>query len=179
MLNPKIRARRLQAEYERVHSLHEQKGLFEIVYMEGEPPDRYVFQFTCRGIAAVVNDLPVYSDQHQVALMLTETYPTTMPLMEWLTPVFHPNIRADGQAVCIGSWYPAKTLDQLVFMLGEMIQYQNYASHDPLNLQASLWAMAHKHLFPVDDRLFLQPQRKVSKSESGAAAQNEPEIQFL
>ncbi|HEV3316254.1 MAG TPA: ubiquitin-conjugating enzyme E2 [Candidatus Angelobacter sp.] len=179
MLNPKIRARRLQAEYERVRGLHEQNGLLAIVYVDGEPPDRYVFQFTCRGIAEVVDDAPVYSDQHQVALMLTETYPTTAPLMEWLTPVFHPNIRADGQAVCIGSWYPAKTLDQLVLMLGEMIQYRNYASHDPLNLEASLWALDHKELFPVDDRLLLQPNRKTSATESLPGGPGEPEIQFL
>ena len=46
-------------------------------------------------------------------------------------------------------------------MLGEMVQYVNYASHDPLNLEASLWAMAHRELFPVDRRLLLDPQRTV------------------
>src|SRR5947209_20159215 len=153
--------------------MHEQKGLFAIALTHGEPPDRYVFQFTCRGIAAIDNDKPIYSTDHQVSVILTETYPTTAPLMEWLTPIFHPNIRADGQAVCIGSWYPAKTLDQLVLMLGAMIQYQNYASHDPLNLEASLWAMTHKELFPVDDRSLLQPHRKIALPQSAIGRSEE------
>jgi len=179
MLSPKKRAERLQSEYERVRSLSDKRGLFSIAHTEGEPPYAYVFQFTCRGIAQVVDDVPVYSDQHQVALTLTQTYPTTAPLMEWLTPVFHPNIREDGQNVCIGTWYPAKTLDQLVLMLGEMIQYRNYASHDPLNLEASLWAMQHKELFPVDTRLLLQPERRTPMPGSVARAQSEPEIHLL
>jgi ubiquitin-protein ligase len=175
MLNPKIRTKRLQAEQDRVRALHERGGLFAIDAALGEPPDRYVFRFTCRGIASVFGEEPIYSEEHQVAVVLTETYPTTAPLMEWLTPIFHPNIRSDGQGVCIGSWYPAKTLDQLVLMLGEMIQYRNYASHDPLNLEASLWAMSRKELFPVDRRLMLEPHLRTPLAQP-SASDNEPEI---
>jgi ubiquitin-protein ligase len=155
MANPRIRARRLQAEFERVRELHNKGGLIAIEDTRGDPPDRYIVRFTCRGIAAVLNNQPLYSDLHRVSLALTDTFPVNQPLMEWLTPIFHPNISANGEAVCIGSWYPAKTLDELLLMLGEMIQYKNYASYDPLHLEASLWAMAHKDLFPVDRRPLL------------------------
>ena len=114
MLNPRIRDKRLAAEYARVRQMHERRGLFALEKVEGDPPYVYVFRFTCRGIARVMFDEPIYSERHLVAAQLTETYPTTPPLLEWLTPIFHPNIRPDGQAVCIGDWYPAKTLDQLV-----------------------------------------------------------------
>ena len=127
----------------------------------------------------VVADEPIYSEQHLVAVVLTETYPTTAPLMEWLTPIFHPNIRPDGQEVCIGDWYPAKTLDQLVRMLGEMIQYVNYASHDPLHLEATLWAMAHRELFPVNRRLLLDPQRTVFAGQPTQTEARELDIRIL
>jgi len=179
MLSPKIRAERLQAEYDRVVALHRGGGLFAIETAVGQPPDRYVFRFSCRGIAEISEGRPVYSDAHLVAMALTETFPTTSPLMEWLTPIFHPNISADGSGVCIGSWYPAKTLDQLVLMLGEMIQYRNYASHDPLNLEASLWAMANKSLFPIDRRLLLDPHRRTPPSRPLTTSDTEPEINLL
>lgn len=179
MLNPKIRNKRLRAEYDRVRALHEREGLFAILGTRGEPPDRYVFRFTCRGIAFVLGDEPVYSEEHNVAIILTDTYPTTEPLMEWLTPIFHPNIQSDGHRVCIGSWYPAKTLDQLVLMLGDMIQYRNYASHDPLNLEASLWAMSRKELFPVDRRILLDPNRDTAVASPAESSDGELEIQLF
>ena len=177
MLNPRVRAKRLQAELDRVRALHDRAGLFAIESTAGDPPDRYIFRFTCLGIAQIVGDEPVYANDHHVAILLTDTYPTTAPYLEWLTPIFHPNISADGRGVCIGSWYPAKTLDHLVLMLGEMIQYRNYASHDPLNLEASLWAMAHKDLFPVEKRLLLDPDRE--SHDAPAAGHIEPEINLL
>ena len=124
MINPKARARRLKADFDRVKALHDLRGLFAIEGIGGDPPEQYIIRFTCRGIARIEGDRPIYSDLHRVRLTLTDSYPDTPPIMEWLTPVFHPNIRPDGQGVCIGEWYPAKTLDQLVIMLGEMVQYQ-------------------------------------------------------
>lgn len=179
MLNPHIRAKRLRAEYERVRKLHDSGGLIAIEGVLGDPPDRYLIRFTCRGIAQVVGDRPIYSDLHRVALALTSTYPTTQPLMEWLTPIFHPNIRADGQEVCIGTWFPAKTLDQLLLMLGEMIQYKNYASYDPLHLEASLWAMAHKELLPVDNRPLLDLHRPVQRSQRVRVGESDIDIVIL
>ncbi len=161
MPNPRIRARRLYAEYERVRELHDKEGLIAIENISGDPPDRYVIRFTCRGIAAIINGQPLYSNLHRVALILTDTFPTDQPYIEWLTPIFHPNISKNGEAVCIGTWYPAKTLDDLLLMLGDMIQYKNYASHDPLHLEASLWAMEHKELFPVDKRPLLDPHKLI------------------
>jgi ubiquitin-protein ligase len=179
MPSPRIRARRLHAEYQRVRKLQDSSALIALEQVLGDPPDRYVVRYTCRGIARVVNDRPIYSELHRVALVLTSTYPTTQPLMEWLTPIFHPNIRPDGGEVCIGTWFPAKTLDQLLLMLGEMIQYRNYASHDPLYLEASLWAMAHKELFPVDERPLVGSLRAAGGSQRTHAGKSDLEIVIL
>ena len=179
MLNPVMRAKRLRADFERVRALHDRAGLIAIEQVSGDPPDRYLIRFTCRGIAGLYGSQPVYTDVHRVQLTLTDVYPTDKPLMEWLTPIFHPNIRENGQEVCIGRWFPAKTLDQLVLMLGEMIQYKNYASHDPLHLDASLWAMANKHLFPVDPRILLDPRRPVQERQRGTTGENEIDIRIF
>ena len=55
-------------------------------------------------------------------------------------------------AVCIGAWWPAKTLDELLLSLGEMIQYKNLDPSDPMNSKAAAWASRNRHLFPIDDR---------------------------
>src|SRR5437762_1437945 len=80
MLDPKIRQKRLRAEHERVRTQHERKGLFAIEQEFADPPDRYVFRFACRGIAEVVGGEPLYAENHLVAIVLTDTYPTTAPL---------------------------------------------------------------------------------------------------
>ncbi|MEZ4519973.1 MAG: hypothetical protein R3C44_25145, partial [Chloroflexota bacterium] len=55
-------------------------------------------------------------------------------------------------AVCIGAWWPAKTLDELLLTLGEMVQYKNYEPRDPMNSKAASWALKRKDLFPIDHR---------------------------
>jgi ubiquitin-protein ligase len=179
MLNPRIRANRLRAEYDRVRALHDSGGLIQMETALGDPPDRYLIRYTCRGIAQVIGDQPLYSNLHRVALVLTSTYPTERPQMEWLTPIFHPNISTNGESVCIGEWYPAKTLDQLLIMLGEMIQYKNYGSYKPLHLEASLWTMAHRQLFPVDARLLLDPDRTAPVHPRAGVREGELDIRVF
>jgi ubiquitin-protein ligase len=128
MLNPRIRAKRLRVEHERLVRLCAQNELIDLEKADNDPPDRYIVRFNCRGVCQVSFDRPKYGEFHRVSLVLTASYPVTQPLIEWLTPIFHPNIRADGQAVCIGSWYPGRTLDQLIVFLGEMVQYKIYAT---------------------------------------------------
>jgi ubiquitin-protein ligase len=179
MINPQIRMRRLRKDYELARQIHDKHGLIQIADMLGDPPSRYIIQYACRGIIQVINSQPVYGDLHRVLINLTESYPTSLPMMEWLTPIFHPNILPDGQSVCIGPWYPAKTLDQVIIMLGEMVQYKNYASHDPLFLEASLWAMNNKHLFPVDDRSLLDPGRTTPTSRRSRPQNGEIDISII
>ena len=84
-----------------------------------------------------------------MTIYLHAEYPLKQPQLKWITPIFHPNIHITG-AVCIGAWWPAKTLDELLLTLGEMVQYKNYEPRDPMNSKAAAWAMARKTLFPID-----------------------------
>jgi len=147
-----IREARLRNDYEQVRNLINRSELIHIVTTEGIPPEKYLIRFTCRGVEKIKpNGDPVFREQHEVSVYLHAEYPLKQPQLKWLTPMFHPNIHVTG-AVCIGAWWPAKKLDELLLSLAEMVQYKNYDPKDPMNSKAAAWALRHKHLFPVDSR---------------------------
>jgi hypothetical protein len=96
--------------------------------------------------------------------------------MKWLTPIWHPNINHINKTVCIDAawWTASRSLDRLVLMIGEMVQYKNF--HDdptkppfPWDPEAARWCRAyrakHPDAFPVDRRELLRPERvKIKKS---------------
>lgn len=149
------RLRRLQSDYERLEKLVAQSDLIRIAAVTGNPPEIYVIEFTCKGVERLQNGSPVYRSYHQMGLQLTAGYPTTKPGLRFLTPIFHPNILSQGE-VCIGPWYASKWLDELVFMIAEMIQYKipptRETREDVLNPQAVTWLLSNKSMLPVDSR---------------------------
>lgn len=157
MGSPRRRIKRLQQEFDRVRELHDRGGLIGIEEALGDPPESYIIRYDCKGIERVSGGQPYYRQHHLVKLELTGRYPIEEPLMHFITPVYHPNVSARNGLICIGKWYPAKTLDQLVLMIGDMIQYKNYGSNDPFNGEAAVWAAENNHLFPVDTRNLLTP----------------------
>jgi ubiquitin-protein ligase len=147
-----IRETRLRNDHKRLLDLVNRSDLIHILNAEGDPPEKYLIRFTCRGIKKLSgNGQPVYSERHEVNVYLHAEYPLKQPQLKWLTPIFHPNIHSTG-AVCIGAWWPAKTLDELLLTLAEMVQYKNLGPKDPMNSKAAAWALRHKSSFPVDDR---------------------------
>jgi ubiquitin-protein ligase len=147
-----IRETRLRNDYERVRDLVNRSEFIHVVATEGSPPEKYLIRFTCRGVEKLSpSGSAVMSEQHEVSMYLHAEYPLKQPQLKWLTPIFHPNIHVTG-AVCIGAWWPAKTLDELLLTLGEMIQYKNFDPKDPMNSRAATWALRNERLFPVDKR---------------------------
>ena len=147
-----IRETRLTNDYKQIHELVSRSELIHIVSKDGDPPEKYKIRFTCRGVEGLTpSKKPIYRDVHEVAIYLHAEYPLKQPQLKWLTPIFHPNIHRSG-AVCIGAWWPAKKLDELIHTLGEMVQYKNFDPHDPMNSRAASWALRNKRLFPIDDR---------------------------
>ena len=97
--------------------------------------------------------------------------------MQWLTPVWHPNINHHNGSVCVDAawWTASRSLDRLVVMIGEMVQYKNY--HDdptkppfPWDPEAARWSrkyrQEHPDVFPVDTRELLRPERVKLKKET-------------
>ncbi len=149
--------RRLQNDYDQMMAVHERNGLIYVIATDGDPPERYVVGFRCRGVARIdANDRFVTRDDHRVELILTAEYPRIRPLMHWMTPIFHPNFNDQGD-VCIKAWYPQQTLAELCEVLGELVQYKNYNTTSPLNMEAAMWAMRHRDDLPIDDRSLFTP----------------------
>ncbi len=147
-----IRETRLRNDYKKIRELVDRSEFIHIVSTEGDPPERYLIRFTCRGVDRLKPDgNPIFTENHEVNIYLHAEYPLKQPQLKWMTPIFHPNIHVTG-AVCIGAWWPAKTLDELLLTLGEMVQYKNYDPKDPMNSKAAAWALRNKGGFPVDKR---------------------------
>jgi ubiquitin-protein ligase len=147
-----IRETRLRNDYTRLRDLVNRSELIHILSTDGDPPERYLIRFTCKGVEKVNGGGdPHYRESHEVSVYLHAEYPLKQPQLKWMTPIFHPNIHMTG-AVCIGAWWPAKTLDELLLTLGEMVQYRNFDPKDPMNSKAAAWSLRHKHLLPVDKR---------------------------
>ncbi len=168
------RIRRLKADLERMQDLAAQSDFIEFKAMSersGLPPERYIVTYTCKGIVGVDRaGTPKFGNRHLVEIYLHNQYPQRWPGMKWLTPVWHPNINHLNGTVCVDAawWTASRSLDRLVLMIGEMVQYKNF--HDdptkppfPWDPEAARWSREyrkkHPRAFPVDTRELLHPER--------------------
>lgn len=176
--NPRLR--RLRKDYELIRELEARSDLIKVEAKpagRGMPPERYIITYKCKGIIGVDRKgNPKIGQHHQVEIYLHNQYPQRWPGMKWLTPIWHPNINHLNGSVCIDAawWSASRSLDRLVIMLGEMVQYKNF--HDdptkapfPWDMEAARWCQefrkTHPNYFPVDERELLRPERvKISKT---------------
>jgi hypothetical protein len=144
---------------------------------KGLPPERYMVTYKCNGILSVDrNGRPKVGNDHRVEIYLHNQYPQRWPGMKWHTPIWHPNINHINKTVCIDAawWTASRSLDRLVIMIGEMVQYKNF--HDdptkppfPWDPEAARWCREyrakHPEAFPIDHRELLRPERvKIKKT---------------
>ena len=168
------RMRRLKADYELMQDLNSRSDLISFKVVDaraGVPPERYIVTFTCKSISNVDRaGNPKFSNHHQVEIYLHQQYPQRWPGMKWLTPIWHPNINHLNGTVCIDAawWTASRSLDRLIIMLGEMLQWKNF--HDdptkppfPWDAEAARWSREyrkkHANEVPVDHRELLRPER--------------------
>jgi ubiquitin-protein ligase len=174
------RMRRLKADLERMNELAAQSDLIEfraISERRGLPPERYIVTYKCKGIVGVDRaGNPKIGSRHQVEIYLHNQYPQRWPGMKWLTPVWHPNINHHNGTVCVDAawWTASRSLDRLVLMIGEMVQYKNF--HDdptkppfPWDPEAARWSREYRkknpRAFPLETRELLHPERVHLKKE--------------
>jgi ubiquitin-protein ligase len=180
-INKSPRMRRLQADLKLMNDLSSQSDLIKFKATsprKGLPPERYIVTYVCKGIISVDRKgHPKYGRKHQVEIYLHNQYPQRWPGMKWLTPIWHPNINHINGSVCIDAawWTASRSLDRLVLMIGEMVQYKNY--HDdpakppfPWDPEAARWSREFRaknpRAFPVDNQELLRPERiKLKKSK--------------
>jgi len=175
------RMRRLRADHKRMVDMAAQSDLIDFKTTEarkGLPPERYIVTYKCKGIVSIdKNGKPKMGSKHQVEIYLHNQYPQRWPGMQWLTPVWHPNINHHNGSVCVDAawWTASRSLDRLVIMIGEMVQYKNF--HDdptkppfPWDPEAARWSRKYRQenpgVFPVDTRELLRPERIKLKKET-------------
>ncbi len=168
------RLRRLKADHARMQELAAQSDFIDFKALSerpGLPPEKYIVTYTCKGIVGVDRaGTPKFGERHQVEIYLHNQYPQRWPGMKWLTPVWHPNINHLNGTVCVDAawWTASRSLDRLVLMIGEMVQYKNF--HDdptkppfPWDPEAARWSREYRRrnprAFPVDSRELLRPER--------------------
>lgn len=168
------RMRRLKGDFELMQELTARSDLINFKAVDarpGVPPERYIVTFACKSIIGVDRaGNPKFGNNHQVEIYLHNQYPQRWPGMKWLTPIWHPNINHLNGSVCIDAawWTASRSLDRLVIMLGEMLQWKNF--HDdptkppfPWDAEAARWSReyrkTHAKEFPVDHRELLRPER--------------------
>ncbi len=183
------RMRRLRADYELMQEMSARTDLISVVAQSPRPnlpPERYIVTFKCKSISNVDRQgNPKFSEHHQVEIYLHNQYPQRWPGMKWLTPIWHPNINHLNGSVCIDAawWTASRSLDRLVIMLGEMLQWKNF--HDdptkppfPLDAEAARWSReyrkTHSDVFPVDLRELMRPERV--KFDAGSQQKPKPKI---
>jgi len=189
-VNQSPRLRRLRADHELMRELASRSDLISFRAESPRPtlpPERYIVTFKCKSIIGIDRQgNPQYGEHHQVEIYLHNQYPQRWPGMKWMTPIWHPNINHLNGTVCIDAawWTASRSLDRLVIMLGEMLQWKNF--HDdptkppfPWDPDAARWSReyrkTHPNAFPLDKRELLRPER-VKLVE--AAPKAKPKIKF-
>jgi len=154
---PKLspRQRRLMSDEKETLEFFQNFPLINIVSRRGTPADTYIVEYRIRGIERLERNQPVYRDVHQIEIQLGSGYPRTPPTCRMLTPIFHPNI--EPAVICIGDhWSAQERLCYLIVRIGEIICFQSYNIHSPLDGLAAQWADLNQNLLPTDSR-FLMP----------------------
>lgn len=187
------RMRRLRGDYELMRELDARSDLISFKSFSPNsnlPPERYIVTFKCKSIVGVDRQgNPQYGEHHQVEIYLHNQYPHRWPGMKWLTPIWHPNINHLNGSVCIDAawWAASRSLDRLVVMLGEMLQFKNY--HDdptkppfPWDAEAARWSReyrkTHPNVFPVDKRELLRPERVKLTSTNSSKDKPKPQVKL-
>ena len=187
------RMRRLRGDYELMRELDARSDLISFKSFSPNPnlpPERYIVTFKCKSVVGVDRQgNPQYGEHHQVEIYLHNQYPHRWPGMKWLTPIWHPNINHLNGSVCIDAawWAASRSLDRLVVMLGEMLQFKNY--HDdptkppfPWDAEAARWSReyrkTHPNIFPVDKRELLRPERVKLTSTNSSKDKPKPQVKL-
>lgn len=186
------RMRRLRADYQLMQDLSARTDLISVTAQSPRPnlpPERYIVTFKCKSIIGIdKSGNPKFGEHHQVEIYLHNQYPQRWPGMKWMTPIWHPNINHLNGSVCIDAawWTASRSLDRLVIMLGEMVQWKNF--HDdptkppfPWDADAARWSReyrkSHPDAFPVDKRELMRPER--IKLSTGEPVKEKPKIKLV
>ncbi|HEY7448377.1 MAG TPA: hypothetical protein VH702_09520 [Vicinamibacterales bacterium] len=148
----------LKQQQKEAMSLAEASDLIRLFPM-GEPPNRYVLQFHCKGLVQEENLEVVEANRFEIGIWLPADYLRTADpfrVITWLGPrnIWHPNISTSRPLMCVGLITPGTGLVDLIYRAFAVITWNKVTmrEEDALNWAACQWARQHPDRFPVDSR---------------------------
>ncbi|HEU0113864.1 MAG TPA: hypothetical protein VFQ80_04280 [Thermomicrobiales bacterium] len=152
-----VGATRRAADFERLRDFAAaHPAALQILQMEGQPPQRYLLRFVCRGMESLPGGRARYRTTHDVQIVLPAAYPIARPTATVLSPICNPHVFESG-AVCLGdAWNPAESLDVFVRRLRSILVWDPLVLDpgSPANWTAMRWAEAHRRDLPLDEPSF-------------------------
>ena len=149
----------LKRQYEEGMALAGASDLLELLPMGGDPPDRYIAQFRCKGLVRPQNSDVSETDYFEVGIWFPSDYlrrADPFQILTWLGPsnVFHPNISDKMPFICVGKLAPNTALVDILYQCFEIITFNKVTMRedDALNMQACVWARENQQRFPIDRR---------------------------
>ncbi|HIH20081.1 TPA: hypothetical protein HA244_02330 [Candidatus Micrarchaeota archaeon] len=124
----------------RLESEHSEMRASGIKFETNADQTEYTLNLHGKGLAKQ-GDAIVEKDSHTVQIILLREYPYPGGIeVYWLTPIFHPNIRAEDGRVCIqlvNDWSETTNVLGVVRALQHLLENPN--PKDPLNKEAGKW----------------------------------------
>ena len=158
-MNDKVFESFLKRQYEEGIALAASSDLLELYPISGDPPDRYIAKFRCKGLVRGRGEDAVEADHFEVGIWFPSDYlrrAEPFQVLTWLGPVdvFHPNISDRAPFICVGKLAPNTRLVDILYQCFDIITYNKVTMRedDALNRDACAWARMHQHRFPVDRR---------------------------
>ena len=150
----------LKRQYDEGMALAEASDLLELHPMGGDPPNRYIARFRCKGLVRSPQDREIVeSDHFEVGIWFPSDYlrrAEPFQVLTWLGPidVFHPNISDKAPFICVGKLKPNTPLIDILYQCFEIITYNKVTMRedDALNPDACVWARENQDRFPIDKR---------------------------
>ncbi len=144
--------RRLSDEFETVREFLTGHPSIHLVAVAGQPPDRYTVEYKLRGLAPAIDGRggPEERNSHLVLFFLFPGFPLQAPSCRFLTPIFHPAVKADITNLA-EAWDPKWELTDLILYVGRAIAYQEVGPKPVLNQEAAAWMVNNAHLLPLDE----------------------------
>jgi hypothetical protein len=149
----------LERQYEEGMALAQASDMLRLAPFDGTPPDRYLAEFTCKGLVRSAGGEVEEAGYFLVGIWFPSDYlrrAEPWQVLSWFGPrnVFHPNISDHAPFICVGRLVPGTTLVDLLYQCFEIITYKKVTMRedDALNRSACSWARDNQHRFPIDPR---------------------------
>lgn len=182
-MNDPVLANFLTTQRERGERLASESDLLSLHALPGDPPNKYIARFTCRGLVRDADGRVVEADEWHVGIWFPEDYLRAKSpfVVTLLAPsnAFHPNIEGRRHQLCIGDIEPSTTLDVILqrcfdVITGNVVNMDERNAWDPV---ACAWARRNRHRFPVDTRPSRRSGGRIVVRTVRADGETEPEAE--